>query len=145
MNKPYFCRDFFLIDYVINVSKIQQIYCYFMKNTSMDFRKVIGMSYICSKAHCGPCQTSIMKLFTKIHQGFRSTRQELFLGKSVLKRCNKFTGEHPCRSVISIKIALRHGCSPVTLMHFFRTIFSKKTSGWLLLRFLAVNYIFIKT
>ena len=27
-----------------------------------------------------------------------------FLGKSVLKICSKFTGEHPCRSVISIKL-----------------------------------------
>ena len=26
----------------------------------------------------------------------------MFLGKTVLKICSKFTGEHPCRSVISI-------------------------------------------
>ena len=26
----------------------------------------------------------------------------MFLGKGVLKICSKFTGEHPCRSVISI-------------------------------------------
>ena len=41
------------------------------------------------------------------------------LSKSVLKICSKFTGEHLCRSVISIKwlcsfieITLRHECSP---------------------------------
>ena len=28
----------------------------------------------------------------------------MFLGKGVLKICSKFTGEHPCRSVISIKL-----------------------------------------
>ena len=28
----------------------------------------------------------------------------MFLGKSVLKICSKFTGEYPCRSVISIKL-----------------------------------------
>ena len=28
----------------------------------------------------------------------------VFLGKGVLKICSKFTGEHPCKSVISIKL-----------------------------------------
>ena len=32
-----------------------------------------------------------------------------------------------------IKIALRHGCSPVNLPHIFRTPFLKNTSRWLLL------------
>ena len=50
----------------------------------------------------------------------------MFLGKGVLKICNKFTGDHPCRSVILIKllynfieITLRHGCSPRNLLHIF--------------------------
>ena len=34
----------------------------------------------------------------------RSSRSEVLLRKGVLKTCNKFTGEHPCRSVISIKL-----------------------------------------
>ena len=33
----------------------------------------------------------------------RSSHSEVFLGNYVLKICSKFTGEHPCRSVISIK------------------------------------------
>ena len=52
------------------------------------------------------------------------------LRKSVLKICSKFTGEHPCRCLISIKllcnfieIALRHGCSPANLLHIYRTPF----------------------
>ena len=60
------------------------------------------------------------------------------------KRCSEnmqqFTGEHPCQSVISIKlqnnffeITLRHGCSPVSLLHIFRIPISKNTSGGLLL------------
>ena len=32
-----------------------------------------------------------------------------------------------------IEITLRHGCSPVTLLHFIRTPFPKNTSGGLLL------------
>ena len=34
---------------------------------------------------------------------FRSSAPEVFLVKGVLKICSKFTEEHPCRSVISIK------------------------------------------
>ena len=30
-------------------------------------------------------------------------------------------------------LALRHGCSPVNLLHIFRTPFPRNTSGWLLL------------
>ena len=32
-----------------------------------------------------------------------------------------------------IDIVLRHGCSPVNLLHIFRTPFLQNTSGWLLL------------
>ena len=35
---------------------------------------------------------------------YRSSYQEMFLRKGVLKICSKFTGEHPCQSVISIKL-----------------------------------------
>ena len=77
-------------------------------------------------------------LFVKLWATVRSSHSEVFLGKSVLKMCSKFTGEHPCKSMISIKcnfieIALRHGCSPLNLRHIFRTPFSRNTSGWLLL------------
>ena len=70
----------------------------------------------------------------------RSSRPEAFLEKDVLKICSKFTGEHPCPSVISIKllynfieITLRHGYSLVNLLHIFRTPIFKNTSGGLLL------------
>ena len=69
-----------------------------------------------------------------------SNRTKVFLGKSVLKICSKFTGEHTWQSTIStklqrnfIEIALRHECSPVYLLHIFRTPFPKNTSGGLLL------------
>ena len=73
---------------------------------------------------------------------FRSSRPDVFLGKSILKICSKFTGEHPCRMAISIKllsnfieIALRHGCPPVNLLHIFRRTFLKNVFGRLLLVF----------
>ena len=42
------------------------------------------------------------------------------LSKRCSKICSKFIGEHPCRSVTS-------------LLHIFRTPFTKNASGWLLL------------
>ena len=59
---------------------------------------------------------------------FRSSHPDVFLGKGVLKICSKFTGEHNF-----IEITLRHRCSPVNLLHIFRTPFPKYTSGWLFL------------
>ena len=80
-----------------------------------------------------------------VQQIFRSNHPELFLGKSILKICSKFKGENPCRSVISIKLqsnfietTLRHGCSPLNLLHIFKTLFLKNTSGWLLLNAVTV-------
>ena len=83
---------------------------------------------------------NIMFFTTMCIVDFRSSCSELFLVKGVLKICSKFTGEYPCPSVISIKwlrnfieITLWHGCSPVNLLHVFKTLFTKNTSGWLLL------------
>ena len=71
----------------------------------------------------------------------RSNPTEEFFAKGVLKICSNFPGEHPCRSVISVKlfcnfieITLRHECSSVNLLHIFRTRFPQNTSGGLLLR-----------
>ena len=47
--------------------------------------------------------TGVIKLETK-NAAFRSSPPEVISGKGVLKICGKFTGEHPCRSVISIKL-----------------------------------------
>ena len=68
---------------------------------------------------------------------YRSSHPEVFLEKGVLKICSKFTGKHPCRSANSIKlqsnfieIALRYGCSPVNLLHVFRTPLDGCFSFW---------------
>ena len=64
----------------------------------------------------------------------------VILGKGVLKVCSKFTGEHLRRNAVSVKlqsnlieITLRLGCSPINLLHIFRTPFLKNTSVRLLL------------
>ena len=71
----------------------------------------------------------------------RSSHPEVSFGKGVLKICNKFTREHPSRSVISVKlqsnfieITLWHGCSPINVLHIFRTPFPRNTSGWPLMK-----------
>ena len=60
----------------------------------------------------------------------------------LIKRCSgnmqQIYREHPCWSVISIKllwnfikITFQHGCFPVNLLHIFRITFTKNTSGQL--------------
>ena len=60
----------------------------------------------------------------------RSSPPGVFLRKGCLKICSKFTGEHPCQILISvtlqrsfIEITLWRRCSPVNLLHIFRTPF----------------------
>ena len=79
------------------------------------------------------------KVFLTPNHPVRSIFRRMFLYKNVLKKCSKFTGEHPFRSVILIKfqssfieITLQHGCSPVNALHIFRTPFPYNTSGRLL-------------
>ena len=74
-----------------------------------------------------------------------SSHPEVLLRKGVLKICSKFTGDHPRRSVISLKlqssfieITSRRGCSSVNLLQIIRTPFPMNTSGWLLLSFLIL-------
>ena len=73
----------------------------------------------------------------------RSSHSEVFLRKGILKIYSKFTGQHPYRSVISIKlqsnfieITLRYECSPANLLHFFGKTFLKNSSGRLLLQWI---------
>ena len=86
----------------------------------------------------------------------RSSHPQVLLGKDVLKRRTpmlkyklqsnfiEIALRHGCSPVNLlhifsnfIEIALRHGCSPVDLLHIFRTSFPKNTSGRL---FLILKY-----
>ena len=65
----------------------------------------------------------------------------MLLGKVVLNICSKLTGEHLCRSAISIKLQSnltettpRNMCFPLNLLHIFRTPFLKNISGGLILK-----------
>ena len=72
---------------------------------------------------------------------YRSSQQEVFLEKGALKICNKFKGEHPCRSVISIKLLWNHASAWVFSCKFaayYQNTFFKNTSGRLLLNIFQV-------
>ena len=88
------------------------------------------MSYIKTFLHC----------FLKYNKHKLNIFQKQPFRGVLSKRCS--IGGHPCQSVILInlqskfiEITLRHRCSPVNLLHIFRTSFSKNPSGWLLLTF----------
>ena len=64
---------------------------------------------------------------------YRDSPPEVFLRKDI-KICSKFTGKHPCQSMVSIKLqsnfierSLRRGYFSVDLLHIFRTPFPKNT------------------
>ena len=92
-----------------------------------------------------------MSLRVKLEvRGMGRRPTEVFLGKGVLKMSSKFTGEHLCRSVISIKlprnfieITLRHGFSRVNLLHIFRIASPKNSFGGLFLGY-ALTLFFSK-
>ena len=94
-------------------------YKYFFKHESNTSQ--FKVSHTFQKCNLDPVQhlwVFFPKIFNCLSQ--RSKRPEVFWRKGFLKICVKFTGEHPCRSVISIKllcnfieIALRYECFPV--------------------------------
>ena len=61
----------------------------------------------------------IMWTWSRKHWRCRSSPPEVLLKRGVPKICSKFTGEHPCRSVISIKLL----CSALQL-------YKNHTSAW---------------
>ena len=76
----------------------------------------------------------IQELTLRVSNGsFTKQPSRGVLKKSVLEISSKFTGEHPCRSVISVKlqskfieITPRHGCFLVKFAVYFRNTFLKE-------------------
>ena len=108
-------------------------------------KQIAGLSFFPEIKFCD-------KVFWRKASLFRSSSPEVLLEKGVLNIWSKFIGERPCRSAISIKLlcklicnfietALRYGCSPVNLLHIFRTPFPKNTSGRLLYNTAFLNEI----
>ena len=68
----------------------------------------------------------------------RKQLTEVLYKENALKNFLIFTGADFCWSLF--EITLRHGCSPVYLLHIFRTPSLKNTSGRLLLDLLLESY-----
>ena len=86
-----------------------------------------------------PFQMQVESVLISLY--IRSICPEMFLGICLLKICMHqilYTGEHPYAEVKFIKLTLQHGCSPVNLLHIFRTPFPKTTSRWLLLLYFLI-------
>ena len=82
--------------------------CFFMCSL---FPKLYFIFYISCFVFCLICITSfivcIYPMFLNLPMSlyrYKSSHPEMFLRRSALKICCKFTGEHPCQSVISIKL-----------------------------------------
>ena len=96
------------------------------QRNSLDCKLIIG--YFFGK-FCGRSLILKAKWFLRYLDGIIQKQPS----RGVLKICSKFTGEHPCRSVILIKllsnfieITPRHGCS-ANLLYNFRTPFPRNT------------------
>ena len=131
-----------------NFAKNETSLCNFEKVNFMKQRRLIN--FFCADKNVQPwkCILRSLRIYTEIlyHTTkkllmFRCSHPEVLLVKGVLKICSKFNGENPCRSVISInlrsnfiEITLQDVCSPLNLLHIFRTPFTKNTSERLLLK-----------
>ena len=126
----------------LNILKTKRAFKMKWKAFFMIFKKGLSIKYI---AHFLEGESPTLKVSHK-DRYVRSSRSEMFFRKVVLKICSKFTREQPSRSVICncnfIEIALQHGCSPVDLLHIFRTPFLKNTSGRLLLIRCDTDFVF---
>ena len=118
------------------------------KSTKKGFMTFLPWRYGLSSNTTHPCCFPSQNI-TKNVETYQSPMRDLIIEHHLLKICSKCTGEHPCQSLISIKllrsfieIKLRHECSPVSLLCIFRTPFTKNTSGWLFWGYLeAWSYI----
>ena len=106
------------------------------------FLSVISLSVIEANWRVSPLTESRFFIEAVLSKEASQKQPFMFLRKVVRKICSKFTGEHPCRSTIPInlfcnfvEITLRHGCSPVNLLHTFQTPFLKSIRGFFCFQF----------
>ena len=69
-------------------------------------------------------------IYQDISEHINSPLELLF--EKRLEICSKFTGEHPCESVISIILLCCIICFPVNLLYIYRSVFIKILLGQLL-------------
>ena len=89
------------------------------------------------------------RVLSSSEKAYRSSRPEVFLRKGVLKICSKFTGEHPCRSAISLNEKAQLHQSHFDEIWSFKKIFAThhlqvNKKVWIISLFTSV-FCFLKT
>ena len=92
---------------------ISRVYFYFLFRTSV---KKYYMDERDLRHCCGIFSEKVILKITWL-QLFGSSRLKMFLRKGVLKICSKFTGKHPCQSVIAIKLLWVFSCKFSACFH----------------------------
>ena len=76
-------------------------YCFYFFDITFTYYSMEATLYLSPSL---PLSLSLFLSFKNTLSKYRSSHPEVFLGKDVLKICSNFTGEHQCRSAISIKL-----------------------------------------
>ena len=74
---------------------------------------------------------------TSVRKNIRSSRPDVLLRKGVLKICSKFTGQHPYRSAISMKLPVAMGVLLSICCVFSEHLFLRTFLGgcfWIILK-----------
>ena len=82
-------------------------------------------------------QYTIQKILTKLQERFQKQPPRGVLKKWCSENMQQIYRRTPMPKCDfnKVEITLRHGCSPVNLLHIFRTPCPRNTSKWLLVRF----------
>ena len=114
---PYYSRNIEIFSILI-LSSVQSNLLVWIKNRKLVLHKTMALNNLFKKLNLSTFFFNLIpfhnlkvrsisckcRIFKKTSQKIkRKTRPDIFLRKGVLKICSKFTGEHPCRSVISKK------------------------------------------
>ena len=127
--------DLYFPTFGLNTDQKNFKYGHFLcSETYINFtKKTISLHFISCYSKQRYIQDSIKHLLISC----RRTPSDVFLGSGILKICSKFTGENTYRNAISIKllcnfieISLRHGRTPVNLLHIFRTPQETKNTSY---------------
>ena len=109
--------------------KIETIEKSLWKRSSQSFSDIVWKKY--SKDFLCKCYLEALLVFQKVSFRFSEAFHQKCFYKKVFW---KYVGEHPCESLISIKLQCNfieiipsHGCSHINLLHIFRTTFHKNT------------------
>ena len=78
-------------------------------------------------------------LFCKKISELQKSYPEVFLRKGFLKNMQQIYKKTSMPKLLGIGASCSDDCSPVSLLHIFRTPFPKNTSGWLFLQLIAMR------